>query len=127
MLRKPYQVYDAMSKETMNGRDLEAHILTKAANKIKACMTSLEQKEGKRQLNEALTYNQRIWTVLQTDLADENNPLPLHIRQDLLNLSLFIDRHTLAVMAFPDPNKLQVLVDINLNIASGLRKTPGTS
>ena len=123
MLKNPYQVYDAMSKETMSGRDLEAHVLTKAANKIKASITALGQKEGRRQLNEALTYNQRIWGVLQAELADENNALPLAVRQDLLNLSLFVDRHTLTAMAYPDQNKLQVLADINLNLASGLRES----
>ena len=126
MGKNPYQVYDAMSKETMSGRDLEAHVLTKAANKIKAGIIGLEEKKGRRQLNEALTYNQRIWGVLQAELADENNALPLKIRQDLLNLSLFVDQHTFKAMAYPDRNKLHVLIDINLNIASGLRETRGT-
>jgi flagellar biosynthesis activator protein FlaF len=121
MLRNCYQSYDNMSKETMSGRELEAYVLTKAANKFKGCLPDLENQQHEGKLEEALVYNQKIWNVLQEELVNENNPLPAQIRQNLLNLSLFVDRHTLTTMAFPDSSKVQMLVDINLNLASGLR------
>ena len=47
-------------------------------------------------------------------------PLPDEIRQNILSLSVFIDKHTVSALAEPSDRKLRVLVDINRNIAAGL-------
>lgn len=48
------------------------------------------------------------------------------LRQDILNLSIFIDTRTLGIRAFPEPEKLTVLININNGLAAGLRKSPAT-
>ena len=121
-MKNPYNDYNDMAQETLSGRDLEAHVLTKAANKLKSCKSSWDQPNHNDLLNEALKYNQKVWTFFQSELSTNDNGLSKEVRQDLLNLSIFIDRHTLNVMSFPDPDKLNVLIDINMNIASGLRE-----
>lgn len=72
-------------------------------------------------LDDALKYNQRIWTILQVELAKPDNPLPDHIKRDLLLLSGFIDKRIFDTMASPRPEKLDVIIKINENIAAGLR------
>ena len=124
MLQKAYQAYDTMSKETMSGRELEAHVLTKAANKLKTCLSDVYTPEKRRQLSEVLNYNQKIWNVLQEELMNENNPLPTELRQNLLNISLFVDNHTIKTQAYPESGKVKILMDINLNLAAGLRENP---
>jgi len=68
----------------------------------------------------ALRINGILWSVFQAEITRDDNPLPKQVRQDLLTLSLFVDKRTKEIMCFPDPEKLTVLIDINLNLAAGL-------
>jgi len=56
-------------------------------------------------------------------LLDENNPLPQQIRENVLRLSAFIDRRIFDTLAYPSPEKLDILININTNIAAGLKGT----
>ena len=46
--------------------------------------------------------------------------MPFEIRNNLLNLSRFIDKHTLQCLSDEDGLGLDILIDINRNIAAGL-------
>ena len=72
----------------------------------------------------ALRLNWRLWTIFQADISTPENPLPLDIKENILSLSVFIDKHTVAALAEPEMRKLKVLIDINRNIASGLMTVP---
>ena len=113
--------YQAVHKTTQSGRENEARVLTKAANKLRYCADNWDAADRRERLNEALTYNQRIWSLIQAELLDENNPLPKTIRESILNLSVLVDKRIFNVMAYPAPEKLKIIIDINLNIAAGLR------
>jgi flagellar protein FlaF len=39
-------------------------------------------------------------------------------------LAAFIDRRIFDTMAFPSPQKLKIVIDINSNLAAGLRSSP---
>jgi flagellar biosynthesis activator protein FlaF len=118
------EVYKTAQKENMSGREIEALALTNAALKLRKCQVDWdsEDREGKR--SDALKFNQRVWSILQGELAKDDNPLPVKLKGDLLTLSLFVDKRTFEVMAFPSPEKLDMLIRINLNIAAGLRGNP---
>ena len=68
-----------------------------------------------------MKYNQRIWTIFQSELSKEDNPLPNQIKLDLLRLSAFIDKRIFEMMAYPEAEKLNIIIRINENIAAGLR------
>ncbi len=70
----------------------------------------------------ALSFNQKFWTVLQADLTANGNGLADELKNDLLNLSVFIDQQTVKALADPKPEHLDVLIEINRNIALGLRE-----
>ncbi len=116
--------YQQIEKTTISGRETEARVLTKAAVMLKYCRDNWEASDRRRKLDEALTYNQRIWSLIQGDLLDENNPLPKSIRENILSLSVLIDKRIFNVMAYPAPEKLNIIIDINLNLAAGLRGSP---
>lgn len=116
--------YKQTIETTLSGRDLEAAIFTKAARVLKDCLAHWDEKDHVRRLGEALTFNQRIWTIFQDELAREDNPLPIEIRQNILSLSVFVDKRIIDIMAHPDPEKLGILIDINQNLAAGLRARP---
>lgn len=118
-------IYEQQSKDFMSPRDLEASVLSKAALKLKQCQEQWDTPERERLLDEGVRYNQKVWSFFQSELSMPDNPLPKNIREDILNLSLFIDKRLFEVMAYPDdPRKLDIVVNINLSIAAGLRQTP---
>ena len=115
------KAYDSVDKSTMSGREVEAAVLTKAAVKLRNCQDSWDGSDRDAQLNTALKFNQRIWSILQAEIGKKENPLPEKLKIDLLRLSAFIDKRIFEIMAYPAPEKLTILIDINNNIAAGLR------
>ncbi|NJD38919.1 MAG: flagellar biosynthesis regulator FlaF [Geobacter sp.] len=118
-------IYEQQSKDFMSPRELEASVLSKAAMKLKSCQEKWNSTEREKMLDEAIRYNQKVWSFFQSELSMPDNPLPKNMREDILNLSLFIDKRLFEVMAYPhDPAKLDIVININLNLAAGLRTTP---
>lgn len=105
----------------MSSRELEAAVLTKAAVLLKDCQEKWGAEDHDERLADALRYNQLIWSFFQGELAKPDNPLPKELREDILSLSLFIDKRIFEVLAKPETDKLTAIIDINLNIAAGLR------
>ena len=121
----PFEAYKSVDRATMSGREIEAEVLTQAALKLRSCQADWDDPDRNEKLDEALKYNQLIWSVFQGDLTMEDNPLPKELKQNLLTLSAFIDKRIFEIMAYPSPEKLNVIIDINNNIAAGLREPPG--
>ncbi len=121
MYNNAINAYKSVEKATVSGRETEARVLTEAAIKFRTCQKKWNDGDGKQLLDEALDYNKRIWTILQTELSKKDNPLPDNIKLDLLRLSSFIDKRMFELMAAPASEKLTILIKINENIAAGLR------
>lgn len=68
--------------------------------------------------------NWRLWTIFQASLLDPECPMPAEIRANILSLANFVDRHTADIIAEPAPDKLQVLITINRELAAGLLAGP---
>jgi len=121
MPANPLDAYRNVEKATLSQRDIEATVLTKAAMQLQSIKDNWTRDNHDAQLEDALNYNQRVWTFFQAELTMEDNPLPEEIKRNLLSLSLFIDRRTFEALAYPAPEKLDILISINLNVAAGLR------
>ena len=126
MYNAHHATYEQQNKEFMSPRDLEASVLTKAGLKLKRCQEMWDSPDKDAILDEAVRYNQKIWSFFQSELSAPDNPLPKQLREDILNLSLFVDKRLFEVLAFPtDPSKLNIVIDINFNLGAGLRtKSP---
>ena len=72
----------------------------------------------------ALRLNWRLWTIFQADVASDENPLPPGIKANILSLSVFIDKHTVGALTEPEERRLDVLININRNVAAGLLTNP---
>jgi flagellar biosynthesis activator protein FlaF len=110
---------------TSSGRDLEANVFTKAAQHLRDCQAKWGEEGHGERLDKALRLNQRIWTIIQSELANDDNPLPIQVRNGILNLSLFVDKRIIEIMATPAPEKLDTIIRININVAEGLRGSDG--
>ena len=113
------KAYARTAKETASPRQLEANLLLKAAAKLQAVHESWREKPIG--LNEALTYNRRLWTVFIESVIDDDNELPLPVRQNIANLGIFVMGETFSLMTRPKPDHLLSLININRGVAAGLR------
>jgi flagellar protein FlaF len=117
------QAYRNVQKTTIvSEREIDAYALTQSALKLRECQQNwdLPEKERIDRLFAALRINSKLWSIFQAEITREENPLPRQIRQDILTLSLFVDKRARDIMCFPEPEKLTVLININLNLAAGL-------
>lgn len=110
------QAYRTSQRLGSSARDTEAQALLEAARRLDAAAGN----EDRDVYRTALRLNWRLWTIIQADVSGEGSPLPVDIRQNILSLSVFIDKHTVSALAEPNNRKLRVLIDINRNIAAGL-------
>ena len=124
MSQNQVNAYTAVQKESLSGRELEASVLARAGMMLKAVKENWGASDRDRKLLEAVKFNQKVWSFFQAELSDPENPLPKNLREDILNLSIFVDKRLFEVMAYPDPEKLAIVIDIDFNIAAGLRTTP---
>jgi len=124
MYQNTANAYTAMQKEALSGRELEASVLTRAGLMLKQVRENWAAPDRDAKLLEAIKFNQKVWSFFQAELSDPENPLPKNLRQDILNLSLFIDKRLFEVMANPAKEKLDIVIDINFNLAAGLRSKP---
>ena len=124
MYANQLRTYETVSKSTLSGRQVEAAVLTKAAIKLKNCQENWEAEDRGAKLDEALKFNQLVWSIFQAELVRPDNPLPKQLRQDILSLSAFIDKRIFETMAYPTPEKLTAIININLNLAAGLNGSP---
>jgi flagellar protein FlaF len=122
-MQQAANAYAKVAQTTQSGRELEAAILMKAATRLQRIR---DDWEGQRaDLDEALKYNRKLWTVLVSSATSPESLLPQQIKQNIGNLALFIFNQTMAVISEPKPEKLAVLVSINREIAAGLRAKAG--
>ena len=120
MFNSARQAYEQGAKTAVTNRQLEAAALFKSARVLEACQRAWDQPGRAASLDEALRNNMRLWTLFQAELARPEHEMPLEMRVNLLKLSRFVDKRTFEMMADPQPEKLQALIDINRNIGSGL-------
>ena len=95
----------------------EAWALIEAARRM-AEATNAEN--AKVAMRDTLRLNWRLWTIFQTELTTGESNVPDDIRLDMLTLCKFIDQHTVDAIHKPTTEKIEVLVNINRNIAGGL-------
>jgi flagellar protein FlaF len=67
---------------------------------------------------DALDWNRRVWSALAVDCASEQNALPQPLRAQIISISLWVGRHTSAVMR--REAEIDPLIDVNRAIMQGL-------
>lgn len=67
---------------------------------------------------DALDWNRRLWSVLGTDCADPQNKLAPELRAAIISLSIWVDKHTSAVIRRRED--IEPLIEVNRTIMQGL-------
>ena len=103
----------------MAPRDLEANLLSAAAAHFQRIREDWELLGS--ELPTALKFNRKLWTVFLTSVIDDESQLPTATRQNIANLGIFVLSQTAELQVTPVPEKLDILIKINRQLAAGLR------
>lgn len=117
---KPTPTY-ANKPTSDNPRDVEAWALAEAARRLIDAGRNPDNVEA---LRAALQLNQRLWTIFQAAMTEDDCGHPAEVRTNIAALSLLVDRETVARLIDLDVTKLGTLVEINRSVASGLSARP---
>jgi flagellar biosynthesis activator protein FlaF len=113
------QAYGSVARKIASPRELEADLLLKAAARMQAVYDNWDA--SRTTLSDALTYNRKLWTIFVTSVTETDSPLPVEIRQNIANIGMFVVAQTMKLMTDPQQRALPALININREIAAGLR------
>ncbi len=118
-MRDAIEAYSGTAQVTLSPRDFEASLLLKAASQLQNVQNSWSGRTP--ELDEALLYNRKLWTVLVSAMAETDNQLPIEVRNNVASLGAFVLNHILEIQKDPASEKLTSLININREIAAGLQ------
>jgi flagellar protein FlaF len=72
-----------------------------------------------------LDWNRRIWNALAADCSHPDNALPAPLRASIISLSIWVSKHTSAVIRRQE--EIQPLIDVNRLIMQGLSGGPAAA
>lgn len=117
----PAQTYEKNARQTGSIRELEAQLLMRAASKLQAVKDG--EVSGTSAIMSAIRYNRRLWLVFADALGNAENPLPIEIKRNVTSLAVFVLNRSRTIETATEINleRLGVLININREIAAGLR------
>jgi flagellar protein FlaF len=72
---------------------------------------------------DALDWNRRVWNFLGEDCSHPDNKLPAELRASIISLSIWVGKHTSAVIRRHE--EIEPLIDVNRIIMQGLAGNGG--
>jgi flagellar protein FlaF len=113
------KAYARTAQVSSSPREIEAQTLLMAARKLVEVQQDWKG-AGDRRMSSALMFNRQLWTIFMSAAESSDNPQPVEVRQNIMNIAMFVMQRTLELQTNPSPEKIQSLIDINSNIAAGL-------
>lgn len=102
----------------MDELSMEIRALVKSSSALNQIKEDWENMH--KDLSGALDKNRRLWTFIAVAMRDEECPHPQEVRQNILNLANYVFKRTNEILLHPAPEKLDILITINMQIANGL-------
>ncbi len=111
------KAYGDVSTNIRTDRSIELQAFTKATGLLNKAK---KNKDDVPALAEALDFNRRLWSLLGDDARRDDNKLPAPLRAQIVSLSMFVNRHSRAVLQ--NTASIDALIEINTSIMRGLRE-----
>ncbi len=111
-----FQAYQQTAQRSENPRETEYRLFGEVTRALIAASTVDTLDFSTRM--KALDWNRRLWSQLAIDCAHDSNGLPQQLRASILTLSLWVTRHSSAVMRREED--FGPLIDVNRLIMQGL-------
>ena len=110
------QAYQTAAQRAEAPRDAEYRLFGQVTRALmQAAATDVAEVQSRM---DALDWNRRVWSALAADCAAPANTLPVEVRAQIISLSLWVSRHTSAVMRREE--EIEPLIDVNRIIMQGL-------
>jgi len=113
------QAYAKTQNLALSQRELEARALLKAAAKLQALKENWDPSIST--IEDPLSHNRKVWAIFLSSASDPECQLPMDVRKNVIGLGRFVINQCMRILFEPDPAKLDLLIEINQNIAAGLR------
>ena len=110
------RAYQQAAERVEQPRDLEYRLFAQVTRALMEASSSALDDFHTR--IDALDWNRRMWTALANDCASPENLLPEPTRAHIISLSLWVSRHTSAVMRREE--EFEPLIDVNRIMMQGL-------
>ncbi|WP_417450194.1 flagellar biosynthesis regulator FlaF [Kordiimonas sp.] len=110
-----YQAYQKAQQSSENPSQVEYRLFAQVTN---ALIEARDKNLSGAELVKALDWNRRMWSVLSSDCGTEGNSLPQNLRAGIISLSIWVSKHSSAVMRGAE--KVDDLININRTIMEGL-------
>ena len=110
------QAYKTAATRAENPREMEYRLFGQVTRALMHASTADPSDIATR--IDALDWNRRLWSALATDCANPDNGMDKSLRAQIISISLFVSRHSSAVMRGEDD--FESLIDINRMVMQGL-------
>ena len=109
--------YSATASQQDDTRATEAKALLKAAKMLQDLQNSWDGKSQSK-VEETLKYNRQLWVLFYDHAISDGGSKTLNT--NVVNLAGFVFKRSLEILAAPAPEKLNILININREVANGL-------
>ncbi|MBL4836922.1 MAG: flagellar biosynthesis regulator FlaF [Kordiimonadaceae bacterium] len=110
-----YQAYQKAQTSAESPSQVEYRLFAQVTNTL---MRIKERGIRDNDMVKALDWNRRMWSVFSSDCGAEGNALPDQLRASIISLSIWVSKHSSAVMRGTED--IGDLISINRTIMEGL-------
>ncbi len=110
-----YQAYQKAQRSSETPSQIEYRLFVQVTN---ALLAAKDKGLKGADLMAVLDWNRRMWSVLSSDCGTEGNSLPSTLRAGIVSLSIWVSKHSSAVMRGTED--IDDLININRTIMEGL-------
>ena len=114
------QAYKKIAQSAESPRDTEYRLFAQVTRALMEA-DKADPSDFKTRID-ALDWNRRMWTALSNDCSSPENGLPPQLRASIISLSLWVTKHSSAVMRREE--EIEPLIEINRMIMQGLAGAP---
>lgn len=115
--------YAENSASTRSDRRAEYEIIARVTQELRD--SAVRSKTHFAAYAEALHTNQRLWTGLVVDVANDQNPLPKQLKARIIYLAEFTNHQTRKILR--EKASVMPLLEVNMALLRGLKKEGPTS
>ena len=101
MYQQGAKAYQQTAKVVESSRERESALLMKAAAGLQKVKD--EWPNSFDDMQQALNFNRKLWTIFMASVTKEDSPLTDDIRQNIANLGLFVMNQTREMTLEPQP------------------------
>jgi flagellar protein FlaF len=109
------RAYQQAAARSESPRETEYRIFGQVT---RALMDAAKEPSDAAKRIDALDWNRRLWSTLAADCAQPTNELPQQVRAQIISLSMWVGRHTTAIVRREED--FEPLIDLNRTMMQAL-------